>query len=359
MQTYTVALGDRAYPIYIGSNLLTNADLIIPHLAQKRVALITNEVVAPLYLSSLRGTLESAGVKVVPIILPDGEQHKTWETLNKVYDQMLTARCERGTTIVALGGGVVGDISGFAAATYQRGIPFIQIPTTLLAQVDSSIGGKTAVNHPLGKNMIGAFYQPKAVISDMGTLLSLPDRELKAGLAEIIKHGLIRDAEFFSWLETNIDRILARDMDALTHAVLRSCEIKGAVVVNDERELGERALLNFGHTFGHAIENGMGYGTWLHGEAIAAGMVLASDLSMRLGMLKSPEPTRIRKLLLRAGLPVEVSGLSRDKMRELMSLDKKAKDGKLRFILLERVGSAVVRADVSSKTLDQTLELVA
>ena len=358
MQTYTVALGDRAYPIHIGVDLLTNAELILPHLAQKRVALITNEVVAPLYLDTVRGALERVGVKVVPVVLPDGEQHKRWETLNKVYDELITARCERGTTIVALGGGVIGDISGFAAATYQRGAPFIQMPTTLLAQVDSSIGGKTAINHPEGKNMIGAFYQPRVVVSDMRTLLTLPDRELKAGLAEIIKHGLIKDEVFFSWLELNIDRILAREMDALAHAVLRSCEIKGAVVVRDERELGERALLNFGHTFGHAIETGMGYGAWLHGEAVAAGMALASDLSMQLGMLEEPAIERIQKLLARAGLPVEVKGISSGRLRQLMSLDKKAKDGNLRFILLERIGAAVIRADVPAQALDRTLAQV-
>lgn len=358
MQTYTVELGDRAYPIHIGAGLLSDMDLVLPHLPQKRVALITNEVVAPLYLDMVRGALERAGVKVVTVVIPDGEKYKQWETLNKVYDQLLAARCERGTTIIALGGGVVGDVSGFAAATYQRGAPFIQMPTTLLAQVDSSIGGKTAINHPLGKNMIGAFYQPKVVISDMQTLLTLPERELKAGLAEIIKHGLISDAEFFAWLENNVERILARDMEALTHAVFRSCEIKGAVVVRDETEQGDRALLNFGHTFGHAIENGMGYGSWLHGEAVAAGMALASDLSMQLGMLQSADTGRIRKLLLRAGLPVEVTGISREKMRDLMSLDKKSRDGNLRFILLEHIGSAVIRADVPAVCLDRTLAQV-
>jgi 3-dehydroquinate synthase len=358
MQTYTVALGDRAYPIHIGADLLTNADLLLPHLPQKRVALVTNEIVAPLYLDPVRSALERAGVKVVPVILPDGEQHKNWETLNQVFDALLAARCERGTTIVALGGGVVGDISGFAAATYQRGVPFIQMPTTLLAQVDSSIGGKTAINHPAGKNMIGAFYQPRVVIADMRTLQTLPDRELKAGLAEIIKHGLISDEGFFSWLELNIERILARELDALGHAVLRSCEIKGAVVVRDERELGERALLNFGHTFGHAIENGMGYGAWLHGEAVAAGMALASDLSQQLGMLEGAAAERIRKLLVRAGLPIEVRGIPSNKLRQLMSLDKKAKDGNLRFILLERIGAAVIRADVPPNALDRTLDQV-
>jgi 3-dehydroquinate synthase len=358
MQTYNVALGDRAYPIHIGVGLLSKVELILPHLPQKRVALITNEVVAPLYLASYRGALEKAGINVVPVILPDGEQNKNWATLGTVYDALLGAHCDRGTAIIALGGGVVGDISGFAAATYQRGVPFIQVPTTLLAQVDSSIGGKTAINHPLGKNMIGAFYQPRVVISDMETLKTLPERELKAGLAEIIKHGLIRDEAFFCWIEANIDRILARETDALAHAVLRSCEIKGAVVVNDERELGERALLNFGHTFGHAIENGFGYGAWLHGEAVAAGMALASDLSMQMGMLPKPDSERIRRLLVRAGLPVEVSGIPSTRLRELMSLDKKARDGRLHFILLERIGSATIRADVLPLALDRTLAQV-
>jgi len=333
-------------------------DLIIPHLPQKRVALITNEIVAPLYLSELQGALEKADVDVVPVILPDGESHKSWATLSKVFDALIAARCERGTTVMALGGGVVGDISGFAAATYQRGVPFIQVPTTLLAQVDSSIGGKTAINHPLAKNMIGAFYQPRVVISDMRTLLTLPERELKAGLAEIIKHGLIRDEEFFSWIEENIDRILAREMDALAHAVFRSCEIKGEVVVKDERELGDRALLNFGHTFGHAIENGFGYGTWLHGEAVAAGMALASDLSMQMGMIGRPDAERICRLLVRAGLPVAAKGITAQRLQELMSMDKKAKDGKLRFILLDRIGSASIRSDVTPKALAGTLELV-
>ena len=295
---------------------------------------------------------------VYGILLPDGEKFKSWATLNTIYDALLASHCERGTSIVALGGGVVGDISGFAAATYQRGVPFIQVPTTLLAQVDSSIGGKTAINHPLGKNMIGAFYQPRVVISDMQTLLSLPERELKAGLAEIIKHGLIRDESFFSWIESNIDRILAREIDALAHAVFRSCEIKGAVVVRDERELGERALLNFGHTFGHAIENEFGYGNWLHGEAVAAGMVLASDLSMQMGMLSKSDSDRVSRLLARAGLPVGVKGVPPERLRALMSVDKKARDGNLHFVLLERIGSATIRADVSPSALDRTLAQV-
>ena len=355
MQTYKVALGDRAYPIHIGAGLLSRVELILPHLPQKRVALITNDVVAPLYLECFRGALEQAGVEVALVVLPDGESHKNWTTLTTIYNALLESHCERSTAVIALGGGVVGDISGFAAATYQRGVPFIQVPTTLLAQVDSSIGGKTAINHPLGKNMIGAFYQPRVVVSDMQTLQTLPERELRAGLAEIIKHGLIGDESLFSWIEANIERLLDRDMDALGHVVLRSCEIKGAVVVNDERELGERALLNFGHTFGHAIENGFGYGTWLHGEAVGAGMALASDLSSQMGMLARSDTDRIRRLLARAGLPVEVKGISSVRLLELMSLDKKAKNGNIRFILLERIGSAKIRADVSPEALDRTL----
>ncbi len=358
MQTYRVALGERAYPIHIGVGLLAQSELITRHLPQKRVAIVTNEIVGALYLAELRQALERAGVSVVDIILPDGEQHKNLNTLNRVFDALLGAHCERGTTIIALGGGVVGDIAGFAAATYQRGVPFIQVPTTLLAQVDSSIGGKTAINHPLGKNMIGAFYQPRVVLSDMQTLLSLPDRELKAGLAEVIKHGLISDSGFFDWIEENIEQILAREIDALEYVVLRSCEIKGAIVVSDERELGERALLNFGHTFGHAVENGFGYGTWLHGEAVAAGMALASDLSVRMGMLSRSDAQRICALLVRAGLPVSVTGIPSNRLRELMALDKKAKEGKMRFILLESIGSAKIRADVPESRLEQTLALV-
>jgi 3-dehydroquinate synthase len=357
MQTLRVALGERAYPIHIGSGLLREAGLFLPHLAQKRVAIVTNEVVAPLYLATLRETLEKAGIETLPIVLPDGEETKSWETLNRVFDTLIAARCERKTTLIALGGGVVGDITGFAAATYQRGVPYIQVPTTLLAQVDSSVGGKTAINHRLGKNMIGAFYQPQAVISDMDTLKTLPERELKAGLAELIKHGIIRDAAFFDWLEANIERLAAGDAKALAPAVLRSCEIKAAVVAADEREEGERALLNFGHTFGHAIETGFGYGNWLHGEAVAAGMALAADLSARLGMLSAREADRVKDIFARAGLRTEVHGLSGERFRELMSIDKKAKDGKLRFILLDGIGSACMRSDVPGPALDQTLAL--
>jgi 3-dehydroquinate synthase len=359
MQTLRVALDERAYPIHIGSGLLVRADLITPHLPQKRVAIVTNEVVAPLYLQALRDSLQAAGVATMEIVLPDGEQHKNWTTLNRVFDALVAARCERKTTLIALGGGVVGDITGFAAATYQRGVPFIQVPTTLLAQVDSSVGGKTAINHPQGKNMIGAFYQPRVVVSDMATLKTLPPREYRAGLAELLKHGIIRDAAFFDWLETNVDLLGAGDADALAVAVKRSCEIKAAVVATDEREEGDRALLNFGHTFGHAIETGFGYGAWLHGEAVAAGMALATDLSARLGMISGNDADRVRRLLERAGLPVSVSGMPLQRFRELMSVDKKAKDGRLQFILLRGIGTACIRSDIPGAELDQTLALAA
>ena len=260
MQSLIVNLNERSYPIHIGANLLDQPELILPHLTQKQVAVITNTTVAPLYLHTLTQALDQHSVKVVPIVLPDGEQYKNWETLNLIYDALLTHRCERKTTLIALGGGVIGDIAGFAAATFLRGVPFIQIPTTLLAQVDSSVGGKTGINHPLGKNMVGAFYQPRLVLADTVTLATLPARELSAGLAEVIKYGLIRDPVFFEWLEQNMDKLLARDRTALTFAIHRSCENKAAVVAADEHESGQRALLNLGHTFGHAIETGMGYG---------------------------------------------------------------------------------------------------
>ena len=285
MQTLTVDLGDRSYPIHIGSGLLGQPDLILPHLAQKRVMIVTNTTVAPLYLARLTATLEAGGVTVAQVVLPDGEAYKNWETLNLIFDALLTDRAERKTTLIALGGGVIGDMTGFAAASYQRGVPFIQIPTTLLSQVDSSVGGKTGINHPLGKNMIGAFYQPKLVLADTDTLKTLPARELSAGLAEVIKYGLIWDADFLAWLEANMDKLRALDPAAITHAIYRSCEIKAQVVGQDEREGGIRAILNLGHTFGHAIETGMGYGNWLHGEAVAAGMVLAAQTSQRLGWL--------------------------------------------------------------------------
>lgn len=342
METLTVALGDRAYPIHIGQGIFDRSELLLPHLRQPKVAIVSNATVAPLYLQRLRASLTRAGVDVAEIILPDGEQFKTWPTLNTIFDVLLERRCERSTTLIALGGGVVGDMSGFAAACYQRGMPFIQIPTTLLSQVDSSIGGKTAINHPLGKNMIGAFYQPKLVLADTELLNSLPERELKAGLAEVIKYGLIRDLPFFEWLEANVERLLVRDPQALAYAVRRSCENKAEVVVADEHENGERALLNLGHTFGHAIETGMGYGEWLHGEAVAAGAMMAAELSYRLGWLSESDVARIDALFRRAGLPVTGPALGADRYLELMQHDKKVQGGKLRLVLFRRLAQAVV-----------------
>jgi 3-dehydroquinate synthase len=300
--------------------------------------------------------LQVAGVDVVPVVLPDGEDHKTWQTLNLIFDELIAKRCERRTTLIGLGGGVVGDMAGFAAATWQRGAPFIQLPTTLLAQVDSSVGGKTAINHPLGKNMIGAFYQPRVVVTDLDVLSTLPDRELKAGLAEVIKHGLIRDVQFFEWLEANIEKLLARDSTALEHAVVRCCEIKAGIVAMDEREENERAWLNFGHTFGHAIESGLGFGTWLHGEAIAAGMMIAAELSQRLGKLVAADVERIERLLIRSGLPVRGPKFPFSRYLELMSVDKKARDGALRFILLDGLGKAIVANDIPVEKVSAALQ---
>ncbi len=356
MQTVRVALGDRSYPIHIGRGLLVRAELVAGAIPQPRVAIVTNDTVATFWLERLAGPLESAGVACVRIVVPDGENHKNWTTLDTVIDRLLAHRCDRHTAIVALGGGVVGDLAGFAAATYQRGVPFVQVPTTLLAQVDSSVGGKTAINHARGKNMVGAFYQPQLVLADMDTLATLPERELRAGLAEVIKHGAIRDAGLFAWLEANVERLVARDPEALAHAVERSIEIKADVVARDERETGERALLNFGHTFGHAIENGLGYGTWLHGEAVAAGMVMAAELSARLGLLDAQSAERLRRLIERAGLPSAGPPIPPERYLELMSVDKKAQGGRVRFILLERLGSAVLRGDVPPEALRATLE---
>jgi 3-dehydroquinate synthase len=355
VQTLSVALGERSYPIHVGTGLLDRADLIVPFLAQKKVAVVTNPTVAPLFLERFAQVLTHEDIEVVRIVVPDGEEHKDWRALNRIFDTLLEQRCARDTTLIALGGGVIGDLAGFAAATYQRGVPFIQIPTTLLAQVDSSVGGKTAINHPLGKNMIGAFHQPRVVVADMGTLKTLPERELRSGLAEVIKHGLIRDAAFFGWLEAHLDRLLARDPDALEHAVVRSIAIKAEIVGQDERERGLRALLNFGHTFGHAIETGLGYGTWVHGEAVAAGMVMAADLSRRLGYLSEADTARIGSLLQRAGLPTTVTGISPARMQELMRVDKKARHGRVHFVLLERLGAALLRADVPPDAIDHTL----
>ncbi|HEX8874161.1 MAG TPA: 3-dehydroquinate synthase [Nitrosospira sp.] len=359
MQTITVALGseagERSYPIYIGAGILSRPELFLDRLRQKRVAIVSNTTVAPLYMEKLRAALGSRDVVSVPVILPDGEEHKNWQTLNLIYDALLAHRCERGTSVIALGGGVIGDLTGFAAATYLRGVPFFQVPTTLLAQVDSSVGGKTGINHPLGKNMIGAFYQPRVVIADTATLDTLPDRELCAGIAEIIKYGLIRDPDFLDWLESNMALLLARDARILIEAIRRSCINKAEVVEADERESGVRALLNLGHTFGHAIENAMGYGTWLHGEAVAAGTILAAELSQRMHLISSNDVQRIRKLYVQAGLPVVAPGLGTAEYLRLMGLDKKVEEGKMRFVLLERVGKAVVRSDVPAAVLAATL----
>ena len=345
MQTLNVALGERSYPIHIGSGLLHRADLLQSGVGARRVAVVTNEIVAPLYLGTVGASLRAAGIEATNIVLPDGEAYKTWETLNAIFDALLTHRCDRRTAVVALGGGVIGDMAGFAAATYQRGVPFIQIPTTLLSQVDSSVGGKTAINHPLGKNMIGAFYQPRMVLADTQTLDTLPARELGAGLAEVIKYGLIRDPVFFDWIEANVERILARDPEALAYAIHRSCANKAEVVAADETEQGERALLNLGHTFGHAIETGLGYGEWLHGEAVAAGMVIAAELSVRLGWLDQDALERIRALLRRAGLPVVAPDLGVRRYLDLMAHDKKVADGQLRLILLKGIGRGVIHGE--------------
>ncbi|MBS1189207.1 MAG: 3-dehydroquinate synthase [Rhodocyclaceae bacterium] len=356
MQTLTVSLGERSYPIHIGAGLLARDDLLAPHFKQKKAVVVTNTTVAPLYLSQLVEALGRIGVSALPVILPDGEQYKNWQTLNTIFDALLSAHCERSTTLVALGGGVIGDMGGFAAACYQRGMPFIQVPTTLLSQVDSSVGGKTAINHPLGKNMIGAFYQPKLVLADIGTLDTLPDRELKAGLAEVIKYGLIRDPDFFRWLEANIDGLLGRDREALAYAVQRSCANKAEVVAADERESGERALLNLGHTFGHAIETGMGYGEWLHGEAVAAGTMMAAELSCQLGWLSEGDVVRIEALFIRAGLPVRGPSLDVARYLELMQHDKKVQDGKLRLVLLQEIGAAVVADGATTAQISTAIQ---
>ena len=356
IQTLNVGLAERSYPIHIGSGLLSRVELLLPYIPRKRAIIVTNSTVAPLYLQQLSEGLSSNGVQVQSITLPDGEQYKSSESLNAIYDALLTARSERSTPLIALGGGVIGDITGYAAATYLRGVPFIQIPTTLLSQVDSSVGGKTGINHPLGKNMIGAFYQPRVVLADTATLDTLPDKELRAGIAEVIKYGLIRDLPFLEWLEANIEKLLARDTAALQYAIARSCQNKAEVVGADERESGERALLNLGHTFGHAIENGMGYGVWLHGEGVAAGTIMAADLSQRLGWLSAQEVARVCKLFERAGLPVIAPKLGAEKYLQLMGLDKKVADGKIRFVLLKSLGHAVMTGDVPQALVEQTLE---
>jgi 3-dehydroquinate synthase len=351
MQTITVNLGERSYPIHIGAGLLGKPELLIPHFAYPRAAVVSNETVFPLYGERIMQTLKNAGIDAFAVVIPDGERYKTWETLDTIFDALLARAFDRKSTLVALGGGVVGDLAGFAAATYQRGVPFIQIPTTLLAQVDSSVGGKTAVNHARGKNMIGAFHQPGLVLADTGTLDTLPDKELRAGLAEVFKYGLIRDAHFFAWLEDNLEKLLARDTQALAQAILRSCEIKAAVVAADERESGERALLNLGHTFGHAIETALGYGQWLHGEAVAAGMLMAAELSHKRGHFSHDALQRARKLLQRAGLPLNPPAIPAAKMLQLMQIDKKNEGGHIRLILLRDIGNAYIDSDVTEADL--------
>jgi shikimate kinase / 3-dehydroquinate synthase len=352
--TIDVALGSRSYPIEIGRGLLDDPQLLARHLGGGKVAIVTNTTVAPLYLARVAAPLRAAGREVVEIVLPDGEEHKHWATLNLVFDALLANKCDRKTTVVALGGGVIGDMAGFAAATYMRGVRFVQVPTTLLAQVDSSVGGKTGINHPLGKNMIGAFYQPRAVLADVATLDTLAPRELSAGLAEVIKHGAILDAAFFSWIEQHIGQLVARDPQALAHAIARSCEIKAEVVRQDERESGLRAVLNFGHTFGHAIESGLGYGNWLHGEAVGCGMVMAADLSQRMGLIDGAAVERVRALVKAAGLPVVAPDLGAERWIELMEVDKKNEGGTIKFILLKPLGSPSITG-VPRETLLQTL----
>ena len=357
MESLTVSLADRSYSIHIGPGVLSQSDLLLPHLTSAKVVIVSNTTVAPLYADAVSASLRDAGVESSRILLPDGEQFKNWETLNSIFDFLLERHCDRTSTLIALGGGVVGDITGFAAASYQRGIPFIQIPTTLLAQVDSSVGGKTAINHPRGKNMIGAFYQPELVLADTEVLSTLPDRELRAGLAEVIKYGLIRDLPFLEWLEENLDHLLARKPEALAFAIARSCKNKAEVVSADEREKGERALLNLGHTFGHAIENALGYGVCLHGEAVAAGTMLAADLSKRMGWLTSGEVARMRTLFNKAQLPLDAPKLGVEKYLDLMQLDKKVADGQIRLVLQQGIGKSVITSDYDVEKLKQTLEI--
>ena len=339
----SIALGDRSYAISIDAGLLSlgSAWQGLPRAATALI--VTNETVGPLYAADLQHSLSAHYPKVLTLSLPDGEAYKTWETLQGIFDVLLENACDRKTVLFALGGGVVGDITGFAAACYMRGVPFVQVPTTLLAQVDSSVGGKTAINHPIGKNMIGAFYQPERVVCDLHTLQSLPARELSAGLAEVIKYGPIADMAFFDWIETNLDALLQRDPQALAYAVQRSCEIKAYVVGQDERESGLRAILNFGHTFGHAIEAGLGFGEWLHGEAVGCGMVMAAQLSQRLGLVDTAFTERLTQLIQRAGLPTVGPDLGTEVYLHHMRVDKKAEAGDLRFVLIDPPGSAVVR----------------
>jgi 3-dehydroquinate synthase len=355
MKTLHVDLASRSYPIYIGTNLLEQKALFEPHLkSSTTVFIVSNTTVAPLYAKTLMNTLSQLGKTVRLLELPDGESFKDWQHLQLIFDELLAHGADRQSMIIALGGGVVGDMAGFGAASFMRGIRFIQVPTTLLAQVDSSVGGKTGINHPLGKNMIGAFHQPVAVIADLNTLRTLPARELSAGLAEVIKHGAIADADFLDWIETNTSALLACDTDAMAHAVLRSCEIKSAVVSADEREGGIRATLNFGHTFGHAIESGLGYGEWLHGEAVGCGMVMAADLSARLGHISQVDVDRLKRIIESMHLPIVPPQLGAQRFMELMQVDKKTEAGQIRYITLGSIGAARIQ-QVPDTTVIETL----
>jgi len=353
MQTLSVNLGERAYPILIGSGLLGSPTLLASHIASAELLLVSNTTVAPLYAERVKRSLP--GRRLIELILPDGEAHKTLANASRMFDVMIANRLGRDAAILALGGGVIGDLAGFVAACYQRGIDFVQLPSTLLADVDASVGGKTAVNHPGGKNMIGAFHQPRAVIIDTDLLASLPQRELRAGLAEVIKYGLISDASFFDWIEAHIDELLSREPGALSYAIHRSCEIKARIVSQDEREQGERALLNLGHTFGHAIEAATGYAEWLHGEAVAVGLVLAADLSQRLGQLPESELRRLVALLRRAGLSVAAPPIGAERAFDFMRIDKKVKSSRVRLVLLRGIGGAVMTGEYSDAALHSTL----
>ena len=354
-QPLLVALGDRSYPIHIGAGIAAEPALYAPHVAGRRVAVVTSEAVARLHADTVTQALERAGARTLRIVLPDGEAYKDWQGLDRIYAGLLRAQADRQTIVVAVGGGVVGDMAGFAAATYQRGVPYLQVPTTLLAQVDSSVGGKTAINHPLGKNMIGAFYQPVAVIADTKVLDTLPERELAAGLAEVVKYGAIVDAVFLDWIEAHAEALRGRDAAALSHAIRRSCEIKAQVVAADEREAGVRALLNFGHTFGHAIEAASGYGNWLHGEAVAAGMALAARFSAQLGRIPASDAQRLAAILERLRLPVRPPKLALATWLELMGRDKKNENQRITLILLDALGRAAIVKDAPARALEEFL----
>lgn len=353
MKTLKVELGSRSYPILIGDGLIGDAELLRQHVPARDVLVVSNATVAPLYLDTLAAALRPR--RIIETVLPDGESHKTLTNVARILDVLVANRFARDCTVVALGGGVVGDMAGFAAACYQRGVSFVQVPTTLLSQVDSSVGGKTGVNHPGGKNLIGAFHQPIAVLADTRTLGSLPPRELRAGLAEVIKYGLICDAAFFGWLEEHMDELLAGDAAALAHVIYRSCQIKAEIVGRDEREQGDRALLNLGHTFGHAIESATGYTQWLHGEAIGAGLLMAAAMSQACGLLSAEDVSRVKRLVAHTGLPTHIDSVSPQSALEHMRIDKKVQAGRIRLILLRKIGDAFITADYSEAALDKTL----